>query len=177
MRLTKNKALLLTACLAGTMITGCSNTKETLGLNRQAPDEFAVVKRAPLEMPPNYNLTPPNPGAPRPQEMQTSDQAKETVFGGSGENNYAPSSSEEVFLQKAGATNADPGIRRAVDLEYQESDDSKKPVVKRLLGWGGMDGDEKAATVVNAPEEAERLKSNAQAGKPVTEGETPVIEE
>ena len=35
-------------------------------LNRDRPDEFAVQRQAPLVVPPDFNLEPPAPGAPRP---------------------------------------------------------------------------------------------------------------
>ena len=35
-------------------------------MNRQRPDEFAVQRQAPLVIPPDFALTPPQPGAPRP---------------------------------------------------------------------------------------------------------------
>ena len=37
-------------------------------LNRDRPDEFAVQRQAPLVVPPEFNLVPPQPGAPRPAE-------------------------------------------------------------------------------------------------------------
>jgi len=40
-------------------------------------DEFAVVTKAPLIMPPDYNLRPPRPGAARPQEQSERQQAAE----------------------------------------------------------------------------------------------------
>lgn len=45
-------------------------------MGKRAPDEFAVVKRAPLIVPPDYDLRPPDPGAPRPNVGRTSDQAR-----------------------------------------------------------------------------------------------------
>ena len=51
-------------------LSACGGTKEKLGLTKKAPDEFAVVRRAPLSMPPDYTLRPPTPGhvkmRPRP---------------------------------------------------------------------------------------------------------------
>ncbi len=42
-----------------TMISACgSNTKEKLGLSRNAPNEFLVSPRAPLSLPPEYGLLP-----------------------------------------------------------------------------------------------------------------------
>ena len=55
--------LLLAPLISFLALSGCSDAKEQLGLTRSAPDEFAVVKRAPLAMPPDYTLRPPRPGA------------------------------------------------------------------------------------------------------------------
>ena len=51
------------AALAG--LAGCSGgTRQALGLVRSSPDEFAVVAKAPLVLPPDFGLRPPIPGAP-----------------------------------------------------------------------------------------------------------------
>lgn len=47
----------LGACTGGTV-------QEAFGIDRRAPDEFQVVRRQPLIVPPNANLRPPQPGAP-----------------------------------------------------------------------------------------------------------------
>jgi hypothetical protein len=62
-------------------IISCSNVKKNLGMERSQPDEFAVTEGAPLTMPPNFNLMPPQPGAPRPQETKTSATAQNLVLG------------------------------------------------------------------------------------------------
>ena len=62
--------LLLSAC---TILQGCGSVKRTLGIERDAPDEFAVTPcDQPLDMPPNFfsDLPKPRPGAPRPQEVK-----------------------------------------------------------------------------------------------------------
>ena len=76
--------------------------------NRERPDEFAVQRQAPLVVPPDFNLVPPAPGAPRPSEGTASDQALDVLFGGP-----APRSGVETSaLDRAGA--AEAGIRSAV---------------------------------------------------------------
>ena len=76
--------------------------------NRDRPDEFAVQRQAPLVVPPDFTLTPPQPGAPRPAEGTAAQQALQALFGGP-----APRSAVEMStLSKAGS--ADPGIRSAV---------------------------------------------------------------
>ena len=76
--------------------------------NRDRPDEFAVQRQAPLVVPPDFNLVPPAPGAPRPAEGTASQQAMETLFGGPS----ARSGVETSALDRAGR--ADPGIRSGV---------------------------------------------------------------
>ena len=47
-----------------TALAGCSGSvQESLGLGKRQPDEFQVVRRAPLVLPPDFNLRPPEPGA------------------------------------------------------------------------------------------------------------------
>src|SRR5688500_18956620 len=77
-------------------------------LSRERPDEFAVQRQAPLVVPPDFALTPPQPGAPRPAEGTAAQQALDALFGGP-----APRSAVETStLQRAGE--AEPGIRSAV---------------------------------------------------------------
>ena len=76
--------------------------------NRERPDEFAVQRQAPLVVPPDFTLTPPAPGAPRPSEGTASEQALEALFGGP-----APRSRIEAsVIDRAGS--ADPSIRSTV---------------------------------------------------------------
>ncbi len=158
-------------------LTGCSGAKEKMGLTRKAPDEFAVVKRAPLEIPPEYALRPPRPGAPRPQETATDEQAREVVFGAKSETALKPANGEAALLQQAGSDIAQPGIREIVNKETDALSPKNEPVAKKLLGLGSSDKGPGPASVVDPKAETERLRQNAAEGKPVTEGETPTVEE
>ncbi len=172
------KILLLSALIAPVLcLSACGeHTKKELGLIRTAPDEFAVLKRAPLEMPPDYTLPPPQPGAPRPQEAAPEKEAEKVVFGGEAlTNKRTPDSAEAALLRQAGADNVDPAIRQTVDKETGVLAPRQKPVAEKLLGIV-VKNDKPVASVVDAKAEAERLKKNAEEGKPVTEGETPSIE-
>ena len=76
--------------------------------NRERPDEFAVQRQAPLVIPPDFELVPPQPGAPRPAEGTAAQDALDALFGGP-----SPRSAVETSaLQRAGTS--DPGIRSAV---------------------------------------------------------------
>ena len=57
-------------------LSGCSDSmKQSFGVGKTSPDEFQVVEQAPLELPPDFNLRPPAPGAPRPQDTDIRRQA------------------------------------------------------------------------------------------------------
>lgn len=87
------------------MLAGCGSGGF---LNRERPDEFAVQRQAPLVVPPDFNLVPPAPGAPRPAEGTASEQALEALFGGPAQRSAVESSA----LDRAGS--AAPGIRSSV---------------------------------------------------------------
>ena len=67
-------------CSAGALLLqGCTDLKRSIGLEKTSPDEFAVESRAPLEMPPDFDLRPPQPGATRPQEKASDQQARKVI--------------------------------------------------------------------------------------------------
>lgn len=102
MRKTQTAILLATGAV---LLSACGGS----GLfNRDRPDEFAVQRQAPLVVPPDFSLTPPAPGAPRPAEGTASEQALEALFGGP----QARSEIERSTLDRAGR--AAPGIRSQV---------------------------------------------------------------
>jgi hypothetical protein len=76
----RGQLMLGVACLATAgLLSGCGNFKQAIGLDPTMPDEFAVESRAPLTIPPDYDLRPPEPGAPRPQEESTEKQAQQII--------------------------------------------------------------------------------------------------
>ncbi len=170
--------------LAGTL-SACESTKEQFDFSKKAPDEFAVVTRAPLEMPPNYTLRPPRPGAQRPQEDTSIDAAKQVVFG---ENQTqiqrqaqaaAPrdvTQGEAILLQKTGAIQANSDIRDIIDQETAVLVKENTSTVDKLLGKAGKKIDT-PATVVDPVKESERIIQNKAAGKPVTDGKTPTLDQ
>ena len=108
-------------------------------LDRDRPDEFAVQRQAPLVVPPEFELTPPQPGAPRPAEGTAAQQALEALFGGP-----APRSAVETSaLDRAGT--AAPGIRSSVgDVQTHTVD--KGTTTRAILA--APEGDGQAASAV-----------------------------
>ncbi len=61
------------------LVAGCGGFRQMVGLDRTTPDEFAVESRAPLTIPPEFDLRPPAPGAARPQEQTAADRARRAM--------------------------------------------------------------------------------------------------
>ena len=73
------------------LLGGCGEEmRKSFGLGKNAPDEFQVVRRAPLSLPPDFQLRPPQPGAVRPQEGSTTEQARSAVLRQSDQAAQAP---------------------------------------------------------------------------------------
>ena len=96
--------------LAAFGVAGCAHRGSYSAVNRKRPDEFAVPRMAPLVVPPDFALVPPKPGAPRPQDADSSTQALQAMFGGAAQR----SSAENTTLNSAGQDHAADGIRSTV---------------------------------------------------------------
>ena len=72
-------ALAAVSLLAAAGLQGCSNFKQMIGLEPTMPDEFAVESRPPLTIPPDFDLRPPRPGTPRPQEKTAAQLARQDL--------------------------------------------------------------------------------------------------
>lgn len=160
------------------MLAACGETKEALGFGRVTPDEFAVVDRPALSIPPDFKLRPPQPGAPRPQEQSAAAQAEQAVFGQSAPPAATPGMNggdlTQALLTQAGAAKADPNIRRTIDRELHQTASGDRHLVDDLLWWRKDNAGN--AAVVDAVSESQRVRGNQAAGKPVNAGATPVIE-
>ena len=172
--------LKISACGLFLFTAGCSEVKTQLGLDRHTPDEFSVMQRAPLEIPADLNTLPiPQPGMARPQDVAAKEQAKEVILGSTVkstnmQNAAKTSAAENLLINKVGSGTADAQIREKIAAEKDEAEEDKRTVVKRIFGIGK---DTVGSTVVDAEAEAKRIQDAKKAGKPVTEGETPSVED
>jgi hypothetical protein len=173
--------LLIIAFLAGAgSLAACDKAREQFDFSKKPPDEFAVVRRAPLEMPPDYTIRAPKPGAPRPQEASTDQMARDAILGADGAPHTAASgmsAGEAALLQKTGAANASPSIRAVVDKETAEIIEEETPGIATLQKMVGQKPAEPAPEVVDPVAETLRIKQNKAQGKPITEGKTPIKED
>jgi hypothetical protein len=183
--------------LAGVALTtaGCEDVRRTLGIEKSPPDEFRIVSRAPLSLPPDFALRPPQPGAPRPQEQTQSNRARDAVIGraaaqpngrngtarpgGASPGGASPgaagpgaaSPGEAAFLARSGAGQADPTIRDTVNRESGQPGESDDTLLERL-----MFGRSNREALVDPDRESQRLREAQATGRAPNEGDTPTIQ-
>jgi hypothetical protein len=167
------------ACLAIVGLGACGDktVAERLGMAKRAPDEFAVVRRAPLVMPPDARLRPPTPGQPRPYQRTTGAEARATLTGGQIEDPSADqaSSGEVALLGAAGATEADPEIRRVVDQETETQVSLDESIYLWMFDWQRERFRERDYDVIDPAEEQQRLRNQQQAKARAEAGQGPTV--
>lgn len=129
---------LIAAAAALLSATACSSgVRQALGAEKTVPDEFRVVTIAPLSVPPEYNLRPPEPGGLRPEDIFTDQQARRALFG---DINATTATDAEILLAaRAGAGNANPNVRALIDGETAQVVRKDESFSDRILFW--RDGD------------------------------------
>ncbi|MCB2076988.1 MAG: DUF3035 domain-containing protein [Novosphingobium sp.] len=121
-------SLLLSACGGGGLF------------NRDRPDEFAVQRQTPLVVPPDFALTPPKPGEPRPADRTLQRQTLDALFGGP-----SPRSAvESNTISRAG--DAAPGIRSSVG-DLQTNTVAKGSITRDILAAPQGDGRDAQAVI------------------------------
>jgi hypothetical protein len=183
------------------MLAACGSTdvKETLGLNRKAPDEFQVYARPPLSVPPEFNLRPPAQGAEYATGVPATLQAHSKVLGAEGGSvsTDAPALSGMQLLSTpmtGPASTAVPAVSATTlpsnaDAQFladigsakadphireeieQDAVNSQGPKNDKYLLGNNKDSD----PLVDPAKEASRLQQDKAQSKPPTTGDTPVI--
>jgi len=157
-----NRVIVASALIAAAGLAGCASTRNALGITKVTPDEFRVVTKAPLVVPPDFALRPPAPGKPRPQELQPESAARTALLGT--REGEARSDGEKLLVAKAGVDKADPLIRYVVDDEFGDVAHKEKSFADKVMFWRGDKAATKSADVggdtaapIDAAAEAERI--------------------
>ncbi|MBU6445534.1 MAG: DUF3035 domain-containing protein [Alphaproteobacteria bacterium] len=121
-------------------LSGCQSFRQAAGLTKEAPDEFAVVSKAPLIIPPDYNLRPPRPGEAPTNQVSPTDAAEGTLYGAqppATSSHGQLSVGEQALLAKAGATDANNMVRQRIAADNRAMLAADNSFTERLLFQSG----------------------------------------
>lgn len=158
---------LLAISVASGALAGCSTLSKAAGSSNSAPDEFKVLAKPPLVIPPEYALRPPQPGENRELLLDPAAQAQAALFGR--DLGVRASAGERALVAAAGAQAVDGNIRQVVDVESSDVVRKSVSYSDRVLQF--KDGQDP----LGPQSEADRL-AEQEATRRVTGGEPVVIE-
>jgi len=164
------------------LLIGCSSARDIVGLGKQSPDEFEVVTRAPLSLPPDYGLRVPIPNISRTQEKSVRDSADDLISsrGSSSRQKLsrrnrlgATSPAEDAILGRAQARSSDNSIRAKLSSDNKTISGTDKKLIDKIIFWQGA---EKPGAILDPEKESKRINDLKSDGKTIANGDVPVIE-
>ena len=136
----------LTGSVCALGLAACASSSD--GARSGVPDEFRVVKKAPLTVPPEYSLRPPELGTVRPPEVSQANADRVVAFGT--DIGTDASAIEQMLIARAGAIAVSPIIRQTID--YEEAGLLRKgtTISDAVTGFTGSEDELAAAAEDNA---------------------------
>ena len=160
-------------------LTGCEETKRVFGKTKEAPDEFAVYRRAPLSLPPDSDLRPPTPGVSRPQVVNPRDQARaalglsakktDKVDLSKSEDITRLSNGERALLALTGANKANPQIRKLVEQKAADLYETNETFTDKMVFWRSKN----KGVTLDPQKELKRIREAQSLGKPLNSKDIP----
>ena len=153
----------------GLSMGACSNMRDALGVTKSSPDEFNVVTRAPLQLPPTLDVLPdPQPGLQRPEELNPQEQAMAVLLGGNAATTTRSSTAETMLMAQAETDANEPDIRETIDIEHDQIA-NEHGFFDAVQFW--RDKPDDTEVVVDAAREKQRLQNNAALGLQASAGD------
>jgi hypothetical protein len=153
-------------CAIAASVAGCDSIRQAAGQDKQSPDEFAIVTKAPLVIPPDYNLRPPTAGAAPTNQLAPTQAAQAALFTADAATVAASlpptmSTGERYLLVNAGVQNADPAIRQEIASDAASTRAADESFTNSLLFGSSTPA---ADPAVNADAEARRIDAQKAGG-------------
>src|SRR6266481_5083393 len=123
-----------------TCVAGCNSIREEAGGGKDSPDEFAVVTKAPLVIPPDFNLKPPAPGSEPTNQIEATQAAQSALFTSDPATVAASlpatmSEGERYLLAYAHVQDADPAIRQQIASDTSGMRGADDTFTSNILFW------------------------------------------
>jgi len=166
------KLAILAVTAAAVTLPACTTLAKATGARKTTPNEFNILTKAPLVVPPEYSLRPPGAGESRSEDGYSSKVAREAVLA---EIDPAkPSRGEMVLMSKAGVGKADPNVRMIIDGQNGVEHKSNA-FTNRVIFWRDGRAVDANGNPLNPDTEAQRLEAvnSATGGQPVTISKRP----
>ena len=155
----------------GLALMGCEGGRQATGVAKLPPDEFTVLTKAPLILPPDYNLRPPQPGLASRNDPDAEEAGRAALFplnttAAAAALGASYSDGEKLLLTKTNALNIDPNIRRSLSGDLGQEDQGPAFAQQVLYGAGQAPAQPAGAAPAAAPRPAQNAPLLEGTGAP-----------
>lgn len=108
-------------------LQSCNSVRDSAGVNRKVIDEYTVIEKPPLIIPPNFNLLPPEQIESKKIEDTDSELAKEILFG-LDETKSEPNKNYSLIneiINETKANEVDDNIRDTINADFNQQKSTK----------------------------------------------------
>jgi hypothetical protein len=167
------KFIFMLASLAGVafLAAGCTAFDEAVGRSKNAPDEFQVVVRPPLTLPPGFARRPGDEEDEQRQTTRVTSITGDAVTVSDQVLTSARAADGSIFDAVLGTDDRLADIRNIIDTETLGIQIDRRLPVDILFG-----GTPNVGPNLNAFEEDRRIRRAREEGKPVNEDPTPATD-
>lgn len=159
----------LVICGAGVALGGCSDFRKAIGDEKSSPDEFEVVIRPPLSLPPSFSASSEElSSASQTANAESSTDARSVAAATLGSSEGSTEGGYEALFD---FTSVPDNIRETVDEETYGIQFERRLPIQML--FGGMPD---IGPVLDQFAEDQRLRKNLREGRFPTDGGTPAID-
>ncbi|HEX5282420.1 MAG TPA: DUF3035 domain-containing protein [Micropepsaceae bacterium] len=149
------------------LLSGCESIRQATGAEKTPPDEFTVLTKAPLVIPPDYNLRPPQPGIASRNDPDADETgaalALPTASAAGLDTSY--SDGEKLLLTKTNALSVDPNIRKTITSDVG-LEDQGPGFAQKVLFQGATPPKPVAPAAMAAPAAAPAAPATAAPAAP-----------
>jgi len=156
------------------LMSGCESIRQATGAEKTPPDEFTVLTKSPLVIPPDFNLRPPQPGIASRNDPDADETGASLALPTASAANLGTSYSdgEKLLLAKTNALSVDPNIRKTITTDVGLEDDGPA-FAQKVLFQGAEPPKPAAPAAMTAPAPAAAPAATPSAA-PAAPAATPI---
>ena len=132
-KMNRGKNILGLLCLTLTVSACGSGLSDAFAYKKNPPDEFAILKKQPLIIPPDYSLKPPHEAGSKIARASTRVEAEQILTGREVDINEIASDGEREILDRVGSNPSQNNVRAKIQNDGNNVISKDKAVTEKLI--------------------------------------------
>ncbi|HAK98768.1 MAG TPA: hypothetical protein DCP14_05410 [Rhodobiaceae bacterium] len=133
LKMNRGKNILGLLCLTLTVSACGSGLSDAFSYKKNPPDEFAILKKQPLIIPPDYSLKPPNQAGSKIARASTRVEAEQILTGREVDISEISSDGEKEILDRVGSNPSQNNVRSKIQSDGNTVISKDKTITENLI--------------------------------------------